>query len=331
METSAIKTSPSLTFCESGINTFELEIQALKSIAQRLDIHFERACQLLLQCTGKIIIMGIGKSGHIANKIAATFTSTGTPAFFVHPAEASHGDLGMLSANDILLVLSNSGETPEIISLLPAIKERIIPIIALTGNRASTLAQTADINLDLSIAREACPLNLAPTSSTTACLVMGDALAIALLKAKGFTTEDFASIHPGGFLGRRLLLRVDHLMHQGEQIPKVSPETSLAQALIEITNKRLGMAVIVDKENKILGIFTDGDLRRTLEKHKDIHAIKMADIMTQNCKTVKPSLLAAEALYKMKQHKITSLLITDDENKLQGIIHLHDLLQRGMS
>ncbi|EKD75584.1 MAG: hypothetical protein ACD_44C00094G0008 [uncultured bacterium] len=331
METSAIKTSPSLTFCESGINTFELEIQALKSIAQRLDIHFERACQLLLQCTGKIIIMGIGKSGHIANKIAATFTSTGTPAFFVHPAEASHGDLGMLSANDILLVLSNSGETPEIISLLPAIKERIIPIIALTGNRASTLAQTADINLDLSIAREACPLNLAPTSSTTACLVMGDALAIALLKAKGFTTEDFASIHPGGFLGRRLLLRVDHLMHQGEQIPKVSPETSLAQALIEITNKRLGMAVIVDKENKILGIFTDGDLRRTLEKHKDIHAIKMSDIMTQNCKTVKPSLLAAEALYKMKQHKITSLLITDDENKLQGIIHLHDLLQRGMS
>ena len=331
METSAIKTSPSLTFCESGINTFELEIQALKSIAQRLDIHFERACQLLLQCTGKIIIMGIGKSGHIANKIAATFTSTGTPAFFVHPAEASHGDLGMLSANDVLLVLSNSGETPEIISLLPAIKERAISIIALTGNRASTLAQTADINLDLSIAREACPLNLAPTSSTTACLVMGDALAIALLKAKGFTTEDFASIHPGGFLGRRLLLRVDHLMHQGEQIPKVSPETSLAQALIEITNKRLGMAVIVDKENKILGIFTDGDLRRTLEKHKDIHAIKMSDIMTQNCKTVKPSLLAAEALYKMKQHKITSLLITDDENKLQGIIHLHDLLQRGMS
>ena len=331
METSAIKTPASLNFCESGINTFELEIQALKSIAQRLDIHFERACQLLLQCTGKIIIMGIGKSGHIANKIAATFTSTGTPAFFVHPAEASHGDLGMLSANDVLLVLSNSGETPEIISLLPAIKERAISIIALTGNRASTLAQTADINLDLSISREACPLNLAPTSSTTACLVMGDALAIALLKAKSFTTEDFASIHPGGFLGRRLLLRVDHLMHRDEQIPKVSPEASLAQALIEITDKRLGMTVIVDKENKILGIFTDGDLRRTLEKHKDIHAIKMADIMTQNCKTVKPSLLAAEALYKMKQHKITALLVINDENKLQGILHLHDLLQQGMS
>ena len=331
METSAIKIPASLNFCESGVNTFELEIQALKSIAQRLDIHFERACQLLLQCTGKIIIMGIGKSGHIANKIAATFTSTGTPAFFVHPAEASHGDLGMLSANDVLLVLSNSGETPEIISLLPAIKERAISIIALTGNRASTLAQTADINLDLSISREACPLNLAPTSSTTACLVMGDALAIALLKAKSFTTEDFASIHPGGFLGRRLLLRVDHLMHRDEQIPKVSPEASLAQALIEITDKRLGMTVIVDKENKILGIFTDGDLRRTLEKHKDIHAIKMADIMTQNCKTVKPSLLAAEALYKMKQHKITALLVINDENKLQGILHLHDLLQQGMS
>lgn len=320
-----------LDFYQVGLQTFQLEIEALQSIAQRLDQHFTKACQLLLSSQGKIIVMGIGKSGHIANKIAATLASTGSPAFFVHPAEARHGDLGMITAKDTLIILSNSGETTEIITLLPVLKQLGVTIISMTGNKNSTLAQAANVNIDVSVAREACPLNLAPTSSTTAALVMGDAIAIALLQAKGFTSEAFALSHPGGSLGRRLLLRVDDLMRTGSHIPKVLPHTKLSTALIEITHKRLGMTAIIDDNEHILGVFTDGDLRRTLDKNIDIRNATIAEVMTTHCKTIKPNLLAAEALHLMENHKITSLLVADENNKLLGVIHMHDLLERGMS
>lgn len=318
-------------FCQTGLKTFRLEIEALQSIAQRLDNHFTQACKLLLQCQGKVIVMGMGKSGHIANKIAATLASTGTPAFFVHPAEARHGDLGMITAKDTLLMLSNSGETIEMVGLLPSIKQLGITIIALTGNKHSTLAQAADAHLDVSVSREACPLNLAPTSSTTASLVMGDAIAIALLQAKGFTSEAFAMSHPGGSLGRRLLLRVDDLMRTGSAIPTVLPQAKLSDALVEITHKRLGMTAIINEENKILGIFTDGDLRRTFDKDVDIRNLTIGEVMTANCRTIKPGLLAAEALHLMENYKITALLVSDEQNHLLGVLHMHDLLERGMS
>ncbi len=318
-------------FCQDGLKTIELEIEALQSIAQRLDHHFSLACQLLLQTKGKIIVMGIGKSGHIANKIAATLASTGSPAFFIHPAEAKHGDLGMISPQDTLLVLSNSGETAEVVALLPAIKQLGTPLVALTGNKHSTLAQAADAHIDVTVTREACPLNLAPTASTTAALVMGDALAVALLQAKGFTTEAFALSHPGGTLGRRLLLRADDLMCTGEALPTVLPQAKLTDALLEITCKRLGMTAVVDEQHKLLGIFTDGDLRRTFDKNIDVRNITISEVMTAQCKTIKPHLLAAEALHLMESHKITALLVVDDQHTLLGVIHMHDLLEKGMS
>lgn len=328
---STIPSDECLDFCQIGRNTLEIEIEALQSIAQGLDEHFRRACQLLLQTQGKIIVMGIGKSGHIASKIAATLASTGSPAFFIHPAEARHGDLGMVSNKDTLLILSSSGETEEVIMLLPAFKRMGSVIISLTGNKHSTVALAANVNLDVSVKREACPLNLAPTASTTAALAMGDAIAVALLKARGFTSEKFALSHPGGALGRRLLLKAHDLMRTGDAVPRVFPETTLSEALIEITNKRLGMTAIISKEGQTLGIFTDGDLRRTLEKISTIHTITMRDIMTPTCKTIRPSLLAAEALHIMESNKITSLLVADENNSLLGVLHMHDLLERGLS
>ncbi|MBI5447191.1 MAG: KpsF/GutQ family sugar-phosphate isomerase [Gammaproteobacteria bacterium] len=329
--TTLLDTPLSFDFCRAGRQTIQLEIEAIQSIAQRLDQHFNRACQLLISSKGKIIVMGMGKSGHIANKIAATLASTGSPAFFVHPAEARHGDLGMISAQDTLLILSNSGETAEIITLLPSFKQLGNTLIAVTGNPQSTLAQAATVNLDASVAREACPLNLAPTSSTTVALVIGDAIATALLQAKGFTSEAFASSHPGGNLGRRLLLRVDALMRTGTAIPRVLPHTKLREALLEITHKRLGMTAVTSEEGKVQGIFTDGDLRRAFDKNVDIHQTPLSELMTPHCKTVLPGLLAAEALHIMETFKITTLLVTDNDQYLLGILHIHDLLEKGMT
>jgi arabinose-5-phosphate isomerase len=269
----------------------------------------------------------MGKSGHIGSKIAATLASTGTPSFFVHPGEASHGDLGMITENDVVLALSNSGETDEIITLLPVIKRLNVPLITLTGNAESTLAKSATVNIDISVAQEACPLGLAPTASTTATLVMGDAIAIALLEARGFSAEDFAQAHPGGILGRRLLLHVDDIMHTGSAIPSVPTESLLSNTLVEMTEKGLGTTAIVDENNHVMGIFTDGDLRRTLDANVDVHQVKIDEVMTRNCKTISKDLLAAEALAIMEEYKINALLIIDDEEKLIGAINMHDLLR----
>jgi arabinose-5-phosphate isomerase len=273
----------------------------------------------------------MGKSGHIAHKIAATLASTGSPAFFVHPGEASHGDLGMFTKNDVVLALSNSGETTELLIILPLLKRLAVPLITLTGNPHSTLALSANVNLDVSVDKEACPLGLAPTASTTAALVMGDALAIALLEARGFTAEDFALAHPGGSLGRRLLLHIDELIRTGKQIPQVSESASLSDALMEMTQKGLGMTAITDANQKLMGVYTDGDLRRTLDAGLDVHKTAIHQVMTRNCKTVSPGLLAAEALQIMQKHKITSLLVVTPNNTLTGVVHLHDLLRAGVA
>ncbi len=316
--------------CKLGLAVIETEAAAINALAARIDNNFAEACQLLLQCKGRIVVIGMGKSGHIANKIAATLASTGSPAFFVHPGEASHGDMGMITQQDVVIAISNSGNTSEIMTILPLLKRLGVPLISFTGDKTSPIAKAATINLDVSVSQEACPLGLAPTSSTTAALVMGDALAIALLQTRGFTAEDFALSHPGGQLGRRLLLHVDQLIHSGEQMPKVADRTVLIEALVEVTQKKLGMTTVVDKDGRLLGIFTDGDLRRAIDKGVDIHSTAIKDIMTTHCKTIALGLLAAEALHIMDTNKITALIVVDNDTRPIGVLHMHDLLSAGV-
>ncbi len=306
------------------------EARAVEALIGRIDEAFLKALELMLACQGRIVVLGMGKSGHIGGKIAATLASTGTPAFFVHPGEASHGDLGMITPADVVLALSYSGETEEILTILPLIKRLGVPLIALTGHPRSTLGRMATVTLDVGVEQEACPLGLAPTSSTTASLAMGDALAIALLEARGFTAEDFARSHPKGALGRRLLLLIDDIMHTGPAIPKVKEHALLKEALVEMTQKGLGMTAIVDEDNRVKGIFTDGDLRRTLDQGVDVFETPIARVMTRNCKTVPPHLLAAEALERMERLKINALLVVDEEHRLIGALNMHDLLRAGV-
>ena len=310
-----------------GRAVIRTETAAVRQLAGRIDQNFVAACKLLLACSGRIVVIGMGKSGHIGGKIAATLASTGSPAFFVHPAEASHGDLGMITGEDVVIALSNSGENDEITTLLPAIKRLGIPLITLSGNPQSTLGRAATIHIDVSVEKEACPLGLAPTSSTTAMLVMGDALAIALLEARGFGPEDFARSHPGGVLGRRLLLRVNDIMHTGSGLPKVRQDTPLRDALLEMTRKGLGTTAVVDKRDRILGIYTDGDLRRSLDAGVDVHRVLVGEVMTANCKTISPESLASEALSMMESCKINALLVAGEDRVLLGMLNMHDLLR----
>lgn len=315
-----------MNFCKLGLAVIETEAQAVFELTQRLDERFERACELLLACKGRVVVTGMGKSGHIANKIAATLSSTGTPAFFMHPGEASHGDLGMITRQDTVLAISSSGFTNEIITLLPILKRLEIPLIALTGNSESLLAKTADVTLDISIRQEACPLGLAPTTSTTVSLVMGDALAISLLQARGFSAEDFALSHPGGSLGRRLLLRVDELWHAEKELPLVNENATVSEALIEVTEKKLGMTCVINTQGYLVGVYTDGDVRRTLTQNFAINVTPVASVMSKNCKTISRGLLAAEALAIMQKHRITSLVVTEDGKPI-AVVHLHALLR----
>ncbi|MDH1442306.1 KpsF/GutQ family sugar-phosphate isomerase [Pseudomonas sp. GD03721] len=315
---------------DSAQRTIRLEIEAVQELLPRIDADFVKACELILNCKGRVVVVGMGKSGHIGNKIAATLASTGTTAFFVHPAEASHGDMGMITRDDIVLALSNSGSTAEIVTLLPLIKRLGIRLISMTGNPNSPLAKAAEVNLDARVSQEACPLNLAPTSSTTASLVLGDALAIALLEARGFTAEDFAFSHPGGALGRRLLLKVENVMHKGEALPCVQRGTSLRDALLEMTQKGLGMTVVLETDGRLAGIFTDGDLRRTLDKGIDVRQASIDEVMTPHGKTARAEMLAAEALKIMEDHKINALVVVDDQDKPVGALNMHDLLRAGV-
>ena len=308
----------------------DIESRAIKSLGERLDASFATACALCLDTSGRIVVTGMGKSGHIGGKIAATLASTGTPAFFVHPAEASHGDLGMITDQDLLLAVSYSGETQEVVTMLPLIKRMGIRLIAMTGKPTSTLAKDADAHLDVSVSEEACPLNLAPTASTTASLAMGDALAVALLESRGFTAEDFARSHPSGTLGRRLLLRIADVMHTGTDIPSVDADATLGQGLMEMSEKGLGITAIVGPEQTILGIFTYGDLRRALDAQIDIHKTLMKDVMHRNSKTASADMLAAEAVHLMEEHKITALLIEDSKRRLVGALNIHDLFRAGV-
>ena len=322
--------SQSHELIKSAHRTIRLEIEAVEELLQRIDTDFIRACELILASKGRVVVVGMGKSGHIGNKIAATLASTGTTAFFVHPAEASHGDMGMITRDDVVLALSNSGSTAEIVTLLPLIKRLGITLISMTGNPDSPLAKAAEVNLDARVSQEACPLNLAPTSSTTASLVLGDALAIALLEARGFSAEDFAFSHPGGTLGRRLLLLVDDIMHSGESMPLVTPDTSLRDALLEMTRKGLGLTGITDGQGLLAGIFTDGDLRRTLDQSIDIRTAGIAEVMTRNCKTVQQGILAAEAIKVMEDGKISGLFVVDAQHRPVGALNMHDLLRAGV-
>ena len=314
---------------ELGRQALSVEIDGLRAQLPRLGTDFARACRICLNCRGRIVVTGMGKSGHIGGKIAATLASTGTPSFFVHPGEASHGDIGMITRDDAVLALSNSGETTEILTILPVIKRLGVPLIAFTGNSDSALARIATVHLDIRVPAEACPLNLAPTASTTAALAVGDALAVALLKARGFTEQDFVRSHPAGALGRRLLY-VKDVMRSGGQIPTVRVDTTLAEALPEVTSKGLGMTAIVDDSMRVLGVFTDGDLRRALDRAADLHATRMEQVMTAGPKSVLPSTLAAEAVHLMETHRITSLIVLDDKGKLVGVLHVHDLLRAGV-
>ena len=315
---------------ELGRQALGIEIEGLRAQLPRLGGEFARACRICLMCRGRIVVMGMGKSGHIGGKIAATLASTGTPAFFVHAGEASHGDIGMITRDDVVLALSNSGETEEILTIVPVIKRLGVPLIALTGNAQSALARVASVHLDIGVPAEACPLNLAPTASTTAALAVGDALAVTLLKARGFTEEDFARSHPAGTLGRRLLLHVKDVMRTGAQVPKVAPDTPLADGLMEVTRKGLGMTGIVDEADRVLGVFTDGDLRRALDRAADLRRTRMEEVMTRQAKTVHADTLAAEAVLLMETHRITSLLVVDADDKLVGALNVHDLLRAGV-
>jgi len=313
-----------------GLAVIETEAAGLAEIAARVDDNFVDACRYMLACQGRIVVLGMGKSGHIGHKIAATLASTGTPAFFVHPGEASHGDLGMITANDVVLALSNSGETYEILTIVPIISRLGVPLIALTGNASSTLARDASVHIDISVTKEACPMGLTPTASTTAALAMGDALAIALLEARGFTEEDFARSHPGGRLGRRLLVHIKDIMHTGDGIPVVTDAATASDALVEMTAKGLGMTAILDAKNNLVGIFTDGDVRRALDGGIDVHTTSIQDVMTRNGKTIGPDDLAAEGLHIMDSCKINALLVTDADGKLIGALNMHDLLRAGV-
>ncbi|MCE3044755.1 KpsF/GutQ family sugar-phosphate isomerase [Legionella sp. 16cNR16C] len=319
-----------MNFCKLGLAVIETEAQAVLELTQRIDERFDRACRLLLSCQGRVVVTGMGKSGHIAHKIAATLSSTGTPSFFMHPGEASHGDLGMITRQDVVIAISNSGFTNEIVTLLPLLKRLEVPLIALTGNQESALAKAANVNLDISIRQEACPLGLAPTTSTTVSLVMGDALAIALLQARGFNENDFALSHPGGSLGRRLLLKIDELCHRGEQLPLVHESATISEALIEVTAKKLGMTCVVNSQGKLVGVYTDGDIRRTLTQNFDINTASLSQVMSRNCKTIHLGMLAAEALTLMQKYSITSLVVIDEEQHPIAVIHLHDLLRAGV-
>jgi arabinose-5-phosphate isomerase len=314
----------------SARRALAIETRGLEALAPRLNPAFAQACRICLECRGRVVVTGMGKSGHIAGKIAATLASTGTPAFFLHPAEAGHGDLGMITRADALLALSNSGETPELVVLLPHLKRLAVPLMVLTGRRDSTLARAASVMLDVGVAEEACPLNLAPTASTTATLAMGDALAVAVLEARGFTRADFARSHPGGALGRKLLLHVEDLMRTGEAVPRVSPEAPLRDGLLEMSRKGLGMTVVVDGEQHILGVFTDGDLRRALDRQIDVHATLMRAVMTAQAKSIGPRELAASAAHLMEVHRITALPVADVHGRLIGALNVHDLMRAGV-
>lgn len=321
----------SSSFTVSARRTIKMESTAVAAMEQRIGADFDQACELLLQTRGRVIVTGMGKSGHIARKIAATLASTGTPAFFVHPGEASHGDMGMITADDAVIALSNSGSVAEIITLLPLLKRMGTVLVSMTGNDQSVLAQASDVHLDTGVETEACPLDLAPTSSTTTALVMGDALAIALLEARGFTADDFAFSHPGGTLGKKLLLKVADVMRSGAAIPRVAPATRLSEALLEISNKGLGMTTVLDEHNHLAGIFTDGDLRRTLKARIDINETPMTELMSTGTKTASPEMLAAEAMHIMEENEISSLVVTDEDKSVVGVIHLMHLLHAGLA
>ncbi len=316
--------------CASGLQVIRTEARAILALESRVDEVFAQACRLMLACSGRVVVTGMGKSGHIGRKIAATLASAGTPSFFVHPGEASHGDMGMITANDVVLALSNSGETEEILTILPLIKRLGVPLLTLTGRANSRLAREADVNVDVSVEQEACPLGLAPTASTSAALAMGDALSIALLEARGFGPEDFARSHPGGRLGRRLLLRLRDIMHTGDGIPRVAESAFLSDALVEMTRKSLGMTAVVGADNRVLGIFTDGDLRRTLDRELEAKRTPIADVMTRDCITVPADMLAAEALNVMQRRAINALLVVGPDGGLSGALNMHDLLRAGV-
>ena len=317
---------PSAHALEMARDVLQIEAAAVQALAARLDDRFTRAVELLLLCRGRVVVSGIGKSGHIARKIAATLASTGTPAIFVHAAEAAHGDLGMITRDDVLVALSYSGEGDELLTMLPVAKREGTPLIAMTGNASSSLARLADVHLDVRIDREACPLNLAPTTSTTAMLALGDALAIACLDARGFGPDDFARSHPAGALGRRLLTYVRDVMRTGDRIPRVTVDTPMIDALREISSKQLGMTAVLDGAGRLKGIFTDGDLRRLLERAIDVRTVKLADVMTREPLTVAPDVLAAEAAQLMDQRKKNQLLVVDGSGALVGALHMHDLM-----
>ena len=314
----------------SASRTIAIEAAALQALRAGLDASFVRACQLCLACSGRIVVTGMGKSGHVAHKVAATLASTGSPAFFLHPGEASHGDLGMLTRGDMLLALSNSGETAEVLTLLPQVKRLAVPLLALTGNPQSTLARAADVHLNVAVSQEACPHNLTPTASTTAALVMGDALAVALLEARGFSAEDFARSHPGGSLGRRLLTRVEDIMRRGDALPRVRAETPVSAALLEMTRTGLGLTTVVDEQRRVLGVFSDGDLRRALDRRIDLHTTTMREVMTPGGRRIGAHELAAAAAALMEMHRITALVVTDQEQRLIGALNVHDLMRAGV-
>jgi arabinose-5-phosphate isomerase len=322
--------SDSAALIAAGRRALEIESRAVAELAARVDGNFVRACQLCLAATGRVVVTGLGKSGHVGNKIAATLASTGTPAFFLHATEASHGDLGMVARGDVVLAISNSGETTEIITLLPHLRRLETPVIAMTGSPKSTLAREATVHLDVSVSEEACPLNLAPTASTTATLAMGDALATALLEARGFTVEDFARSHPGGALGRKLLLHVRDVMRRGDDLPRVGAAFPLAQGLVEMSRKGLGLTAVIDEQGLLLGVFTDGDLRRALDRGLDLRTTAMSDVMTAHPRCIDPGALAAEAVNRMQDHRVTALLVVDGDRRLVGALNIHDLLRAGV-
>lgn len=319
-----------MDFCKLGLAVIETEAQAVFELTQRINEQFEQACKLLLACQGRIVVTGMGKSGHIGKKIAATLASTGSPAFFMHPGEASHGDFGMITRQDIVLAISHSGHTHELVTLLPLLKRLGVPLISMTGHPDSTLAQSSNVHLDVSIKQEACPLGLAPTTSTTVALVMGDALAISLLQARGFTADDFARSHPGGSLGKKILLKIEDLYHHGDDLPIINEHALVRDALIEVSAKKLGMTCVVDDFGKLVGVYTDGDIRRTLTQHYDINTTSLTQVMSRQYRSIQPGALAAEALALMQQHRITSLVIENDSRHPVAVIHIHDLLRAGV-
>ena len=330
----ATSSDPADAAVQSALRTLDVGSRGIAAIAKALKgplgAAFASAVELIRKARGRVIVTGLGKSGHVARKIAATLASTGTPAFFLHPAEAGHGDLGMIIRTDVVLALSNSGETPELVVLLPHLKRLGVPLIVMSGKTDSTLGRAANVTLDVSVAEEACPLNLAPTASTTATLAMGDALAVTLLEARGFTKQDFARSHPGGTLGRQLLLHVEDLMRTGNAVPRTAPDEKLRDGLLEMSRKALGMTVIVGPDDRVLGVFTDGDLRRTFDKQLDVHSTAMSEVMTPNCKSIGPRELAAEAVHLMELYKITALPVTDEQGRLIGALNIHDLFRAGV-